>query len=74
MRPLFAIAPLAVVLALLGPTSQASQTDRSWTQTLLSWAFDQDEAEQANAASPAKSTAQGDMTASFRSVADRIAR
>ena len=43
MRPLFAIAPLAVVLALLGPTSQASQTDRSWTQTLLSWAFDQDE-------------------------------
>ncbi|HIV69590.1 MAG TPA: hypothetical protein H9903_01525 [Candidatus Aquabacterium excrementipullorum] len=66
MRPLFAIAPLAVVLALLGPTSQASQTDRSWTQTLLSWAFEQDEADRA----PAKQ--HSDATASFRSLIDRV--
>lgn len=65
MRPLFAIAPLAVVLALLGPTSQASQTDRSWTQALLSWAFDQAEAE----SSPSTPT---DVPKSFSSLLDRI--
>lgn len=69
MRPLFAIAPLAVVLALLGPTSQASQTDRSWTQTVLSWVFDQDDAD---ASSPASATA--DTTATFRSLSGSIAR
>ncbi len=67
MRPLFAIAPLALALALLGPSSQASQTDRSWAQTVMSWVFDQDDAGQpANAAS--------DTPASFRSLSDRIAR
>lgn len=66
MRPLFAIAPLALVLALLGPTSQASQTDRSWTQTVLSWVFDQDDA--------VSSSTPSDTPASFRSLTDRIAR
>lgn len=66
MRPLFAIAPLALVLALLGPTSQASQTDRSWAQTVLSWVFDQDEA---STSSTARET-----SASFRSLTDRVAR
>ncbi|MFY9478450.1 MAG: hypothetical protein ACOZE7_21605 [Pseudomonadota bacterium] len=67
MRPLFAIAPLALALALLGPSSQASQTDRSWAQTVMSWVFDQDDAGQStNAAS--------DTSASFRSLSDRIAR
>lgn len=67
MRPLFAIAPLALVLALLGPTSQASQTDRSWTQTVLSWVFDQDD--DASTSSTASET-----SASFRSLTERIAR
>ena len=67
MRPLFAIAPLALVLALMGPTSQASQTDRSWTQTVLSWVFDQDE-------STSSSPAANDTPVSFRSLTDRVAR
>lgn len=66
MRPLFAIAPLALVLPLLGPTSQASQTDRSWAQTVLSWVFDQDEASTSSTAS--------ETPASFRSLTDRVAR
>lgn len=67
MRPLFAIAPLALALALLGPSSQASQTDRSWAQTVMSWVFDEDDAGQAaNTAS--------DTPASFRSLSDRVAR
>ncbi len=67
MRPLFAIAPLALALALLGPSSQASQNDRSWAQTVMSWVFDQDDAGQS-------STAASDTPASFRSLSDRIAR
>jgi|GEM_PF-2441260 hypothetical protein len=67
MRPLFAIAPLALALALLGPSSQASQTDRSWAQTVMSWVFDQDDAGQ-------DTTAASDLPGSFRSLSDRIAR
>ncbi len=38
MRPLFAIAPLALAFTLLGPSSQASPSaDRSWLQALSSW-------------------------------------
>lgn len=67
MRPLFAIAPLAVVLALMGPTSQASQNDRSWTQTVLSWVFDEEE-------STSTTPSVTDTSASFRSLTDRVAR
>ena len=39
MRPLFAIAPLALGLALLGPSSRASPTESSWGDTLIAWMF-----------------------------------
>jgi hypothetical protein len=42
MRPLFAIAPLALALALFGPTSQASTSaERSWTDTAVTWVIEQ---------------------------------
>lgn len=44
MRPLFAIAPLALALMLLGPTSQASPNEPSWTQAIAAWVFDRDDA------------------------------
>lgn len=40
MRPLFAIAPLALTLALLGPSSQASPTEPSWVRAVFAWVFD----------------------------------
>ncbi|RZL09432.1 MAG: hypothetical protein EOP40_09920 [Rubrivivax sp.] len=49
MRPLFAIAPLALALMLLGPSSQASPNEPSWTQAIAAWVFDRDDE---NSASP----------------------
>lgn len=66
MRPLFAIAPLALVLALLGPTSQASQPERSWSQTLMSWAFDQDDDGRASGQQHAEAPS------SLRALIDRV--
>jgi hypothetical protein len=43
MRPLFAIAPLALALILLGPSSQASPNEPSWTQAIAAWVFDRDD-------------------------------
>lgn len=43
MRPLFAIAPLALALMLLGPSSQASPQAPSWTQAIAAWVFDRDD-------------------------------
>ena len=44
MRPLFAIAPLALAMALLGPATQATaptaDTAPSWTKTVMAWVFD----------------------------------
>lgn len=37
MRPLFAIAPLALALALLGPSAQNSAIDPSPVQAFLDW-------------------------------------
>lgn len=43
MRPLFAIAPLALALMLLGPSSQVSPKAPSWTQAITAWVFDQND-------------------------------
>lgn len=40
MRPLFAIAPLAAFLALMGPTTQPTP-ESSWTDTAMSWVMEQ---------------------------------
>lgn len=37
MRPLFAIAPLALALALLGPSAQAPMNDPTLVQAFLDW-------------------------------------
>lgn len=39
MRPIFAIAPLALALALWGPASQARPGDQSWTAAFIDWVF-----------------------------------
>ena len=39
MRPVFAIAPLALAMALWGPTSQARASDQSWTAAFIEWVF-----------------------------------
>jgi hypothetical protein len=43
MRPLFAIAPLALALILLGPSSQASPNEPSWAQAIAAWVFNRDD-------------------------------
>ncbi|HET6786777.1 MAG TPA: hypothetical protein VFW84_08795 [Aquabacterium sp.] len=40
MRPLFAIAPLAAFLALMGPSTQPSP-ESSWTDTAMTWVMEQ---------------------------------
>jgi len=39
MRPVFAIAPLALAMALWGPASQARSGDTSWTAAFIEWVF-----------------------------------
>lgn len=39
MRPVFAIAPLALAMALWGPASQARTGDQSWTAAFIEWVF-----------------------------------
>jgi hypothetical protein len=39
MRPVFAIAPLALAMALWGPASQARSSGTSWTTAFIEWAF-----------------------------------
>lgn len=39
MRPVFAIAPLALAMALWGPVSQARSSGTSWTAAFIEWAF-----------------------------------
>jgi hypothetical protein len=39
MRPVFAIAPLALAMALWGPASQARSNGTSWTAAFIEWAF-----------------------------------
>jgi hypothetical protein len=39
MRPVFAIAPLALAMALWGPASQARSSGTSWTAAFIEWAF-----------------------------------
>ncbi len=39
MRPVFAIAPLALAMALWGPTSQAGSGEQSWTTAFIEWVF-----------------------------------
>lgn len=39
MRPVFAIAPLALAMALWGPTTQARSGDQSWTTAFIDWVF-----------------------------------
>jgi hypothetical protein len=39
MRPVFAIAPLALAMALWGPASQARDGGLSWTTAFIEWAF-----------------------------------
>ncbi len=39
MRPVFAIAPLALAMALWGPASQARSRGTSWTAAFIEWAF-----------------------------------
>lgn len=39
MRPVFAIAPLALAMALWGPASQASSSEKSWTTAFIDWVF-----------------------------------
>lgn len=57
MRPLFAIAPLALALSLLGPSSQASPNEPSWIGALLSWVSDRQNDEASQAPSSAASQA-----------------
>lgn len=45
MRPLYAIAPLALVFALLAPSSQVNPTVTTWSQEMLDWVFDRDHAD-----------------------------
>lgn len=39
MRPVFAIAPLALAMALWGPASQARSGEQSWTSAFIEWVF-----------------------------------
>jgi hypothetical protein len=39
MRPVFAIAPLALAMALWGPASQARSGEQSWTAAFIEWVF-----------------------------------
>jgi hypothetical protein len=39
MRPVFAIAPLALAMALWGPASEARTDGSSWTTAFIEWAF-----------------------------------
>jgi hypothetical protein len=43
MRPLYAIAPLALVLALLAPSSQITPSVTAWSQEALDWVFDRND-------------------------------
>jgi len=57
MRPLYAIAPLALVFALLAPSSQVNPTVITWSQEMLDWVFDRDHADAGTSPQPTEAPA-----------------